>query len=210
MGRDRPITRLAAMPGTKLVTGLVGLAALAAAMAGCGSSADKTLDQADAQSLNAKVVAVENAVAAGNCENAQVAAQDFINAVNDLPDTATTATKDALREAGDSLKSLASDPTQCQQAGATGVGGAQPTTTTTTPPPTTSTPTTTTTTSTTSTTSTTTTKEAPPPENGNGNGNEGPGGDQGGGSGAGDSGSGGGAGGTGGTGGTGAGGIGKK
>jgi hypothetical protein len=208
MGRDRPITRLAAMPGTKLVTGLVGLAALAAAMAGCGSSADKTLDQADAQSLNDKVVAVENAVAAGNCENAQVAAQDFINAVNDLPDTATTATKDALREAGDSLKSLASDPTQCQQAGTTGVGGAQPTTTTTsTPPPTTSTPTTTTTTST---TSTTTTKEAPPPENGNGNGNEGPGGDQGGGSGAGDSGSGGGAGGTGGTGGTGAGGIGKK
>jgi hypothetical protein len=202
MEPNRPITRLAAMPGTKPLAGVLAAAAVVAVLGACGSSAEKTLDPADAQSLNAKVAAVDNAVASGNCENAQVAAQDFIDTVNQLPQSATTDTKDALRSAGDSLKSLAANPSQCQQAGATGVAGAQPTTSSTpTVTPTTTTPTTTTTTAT---TSTTTTKAAPPPaQNGNGNGNEGSGG----GGNQGSSGEGGGSGGD--TGGTGLG-VGKR
>jgi hypothetical protein len=194
------------MPGMKLATGLVAFAAIVVAVAACGSSADKTLSPTDAQTLNSELSAVQDAVARGDCVTAESHAQAFIDAVNNLPDTAGTAEKVALRNAGDNLKSLANDPSQCQPAGATGLSGRQPTTSSTTPSTTAPAPSTTTSTTT---TSTTTTKPAPSENGGNQAGGNGGGGNEGGGSvgggGAADGGTGGG------TGGTGAGGgIGKR
>jgi predicted small lipoprotein YifL len=148
------------MPGMKAVLALLALAATAAALAGCGSSGDKTLDPAEAQSLKTALAGVQQAVSVGDCVTAQARAQDFIDAVNQLPDTAGAQTKSALRAAGDNLKTLANDPSQCHPAGATGVAGAQTsgadatTTTSSVPPPTSTTTTSTTTTSTTTTSST--------------------------------------------------------
>jgi outer membrane murein-binding lipoprotein Lpp len=189
--RRKPITRLAAMPGKKPLTALLALAATVTVVAGCGSNADKTIPPTDAQTLNQQLSAVQQAVAAGDCATALSNAQRFIDTVNQLPDTAGADTKTALRTAGDQLKTLASDPAQCQPSGTTGLTGSKPrTTTSTTPTTTTTTPTTTSTT----TTSTTTTKSAPPPSEG-GN----PGGNPGGGNGGGGA-NGGTSGGTGGTG----------
>ena len=162
--RWKPITRLAAMPGKKPLTALLALAATVVVVAGCGSSgADKTIPPADAQTLNQQLSAVQRAVAAGDCATALSSAQSFIDIVNQLPDTAGADVKTALRTAGDNLKTLASDPAQCQPSGTTGLTGSKPNNTTSSAPATT---TTTPTTTSTTTTSTTTTKSAPPPSGG--------------------------------------------
>jgi len=197
MAPPRAITRLAAMPG-KPLKALFALAAAVAALAGCGSSSsDKTIPPSAAQILNQQLSAVQQAVASGDCKTALSDAQHFVDTVNQLPDTTGPDVKTALRTAGDQLKTLASDPAQCQPTGTTGITGSTPDTTTTTsstPPPTSTTETTTTATTTTSTKSI----PAPSPTGGGGDSQGGgkPGGADGGTSG--------------GTGGTGTGGTGKR
>jgi hypothetical protein len=169
-GRASAITRLAAMPGKKRLAGALAVAAAAVAISACGSSnSDKTIDPADAQSLESALTAVQSAVDEGHCNVAQAEAQNFVDAVNNLPDTVGTDDKDALRDAGENLEQLASDPSQCHAppTGASGITGPQQTSTSTT---TTSTaaPTSTDTTTTSSTTSTTTSQ--PPADNGGGEG----------------------------------------
>lgn len=168
--RRRPVTRLAAMPGKTRLAGVLAAVAAAVAISACGSSGDKaTIPQQNADELNAALNSAQTAVDDGNCKKAENAAGDFIDAVNQLPDTVSTEDKDALRTAGDNLQKLAQDPSQCKpDTGTTSLGGQQPPTTTTAPVttvPTTTTPTTTAT--------TTTTSSTPPPDTG---GNEGGGG----------------------------------
>jgi hypothetical protein len=196
------------MPGKTRLAGALAVVATAMAISACGSSSDNaTIPQQNADELNAALNSAQAAVEAGNCKEAENAAGDFIDAVNNLPDSVSTDDKDGLRAAGANLEKLAQDPSQCKpDTGTTGLPGQQTTTSTT--EPTTTVPTTTTPT----TTSTTTTTSTPPPETGGGN--EGGGGgppSSGGGppsTGGGNTGGGGVGGGSGGTGGTGTGGTG--
>jgi hypothetical protein len=206
-GAQGAVTRLAAMPGQKRLAGVLAVAAAAVALSACGSSSsDKTIDPVNASQLTIALNGVETAVASGNCRLAEARARDFVDVVNNLPDTVGAADKEALRNAGDNMETLAQDRSQCKPAntGASGLSGDQPTTT-----PTTTTPTVPTTTATT--TSTATTSQSPPANQGGGNdGGAATGGGPaptpgGGNSGGGSGGSGGGTG-TGGTGGTGSGG----
>ena len=210
VSRASAATRLAAMPGQKRLAGALAAVAVAVAISACGSSGDNaTIPPENANQLTAALNGVQDAVDAQDCQLAKQRAHDFINAVNELPDTVGTADKDALRSAGENLEKLASNPSQCvPSTGTTGLPGQQTTSTTqsTTSVPTTTVPTTTTTTSTTQTT---------PPENGGGNQGNGGGGSSGNGggeTGGGSNTSGGGGGeaggGSGGTGGTGTGGTG--
>jgi hypothetical protein len=159
-------------------------------VAGCGSNdLNGTIPQPNADTLRADLAQVQEAAARGDCATARSNAEQFKLDVNVLPATAGTDLKDALRDAGDQLVRLASDPSECTPSEATGETGAQTTgsstTSTTSAPPTT-------TSTTTSSPTTTSTKEQPPPPAGGG-GDENGGGNQGGG------GSGGVGGGTGGT-----------
>jgi hypothetical protein len=189
------------MLGQKRLASALAVAAAAVAISACGSSnSDKTIDPADAQTLQTDLNAVQLAVAEGHCNVARARAGEFVAAVNGLPDTVGSTNKDALRNAGAQLETLAQDKSQCQPSPATGttdLGNVQSTTSST-PAPTTTTPPTTTATSTTTSTST-------KPSPGGTGGNQGgpaptPGGNTGGG--------GGGSGGGTGTGGTGTGGTG--
>jgi hypothetical protein len=207
-GRRSAVTRLAAMLGQKRLASALAVAAAAVALSACGSSSgDQTIDPADAQILQTDLNAVQLAVAEGHCNVARARADEFVAAVNGLPDTVGTTNKNALRSAGAHLETLAEDRSQCEPTnttGASGTGGVQPTTssTTTTPAPTTPE-------STTSSTTTSSTTSEPPP--GNSGGNQGGGQTGGGPSGTGGGNTGGGGGGSGGgtgTGGTGTGGTG--
>ncbi len=171
-GRLGALTRLAAMPGKKRLAGALAVAATAVAVSACGSSSSNpTIPSTNATELTTALNGVESAVNQGKCKHAQTEAQNFIDAVNRLPDTVGTTDKEALRSAGENLQKLAKDRSQCKPAvptGTTDLGGAQSTSTTTT------TPTTTTPTTTPTTTDTT-------PSSGNVGGNQG-GGNAGGGS----------------------------
>lgn len=148
-------------------TALLVLAATVSALAGCGSSSsDKTIPPSEAQILNQQLSAVQQAVASGDCKTALSDAQNFVDTVNQLPETTGPDVKTALRTAGDNLKTLANDPSQCQPTGTTGLTGSKPDTTTSSTPPATST--TETTTTATTTTSTTSTKSTPAPSGGGG------------------------------------------
>jgi outer membrane murein-binding lipoprotein Lpp len=194
------------MPPRQRILSMLALVTAAAALAGCGSTdVPKTLSTAETSELNAQLDAIQSAISHGDCTTAEANAQDFVNRVNQLPATVGTDVKAPLQQAGENLKTLATDPSQCNPSGATGLSGAQSTSSSTTEaPPVTSTPEQTTTS--TATTTTSTTKPAPqpsPPENGGGDQGGGPsGGGQGGGN------TGGVGGGTGGTGGTTGGGFG--
>jgi len=209
-GRVNALTRLAAMPGQKRVAGALAVAAAAVAISACGSSSgNPTIPSTNATELTTALNAVESAVNQGKCSRAQAEAQNFIDAVNQLPETVGTKDKEALRNAGENLEKLAQEPSQCKPTpiGTTGTQDAQTTTTTTSAPTVVPTPT-----STTTTTSTT----SEPPGNSGGNQGGGPpngvppgqtgGGDTGGGETGGGAAGGGGGTGTGGSGGTGVGG----
>jgi hypothetical protein len=193
------------MPGQKRVAGALAVAAAAVAISACGSSSsDKTIDPADAQLLQSRLSAVQLAVSEGRCNVAQSRAQDFVDAVNQLPETVGADDKATLRSAGEHLADLAKDPSQCKPS-PTGTSGLQGDQTSTTPTTTTAVPTTTAT--------TTTTTSTPEPAPGNSGGNQGGGPPTGappgqGNTGGGDTGGGGAAGGGGGTGSGGTGGTG--
>jgi outer membrane murein-binding lipoprotein Lpp len=196
-GRNR-LTRLAAMPGTNKIFPLLALCAAVAALSGCGSGDDINgqIPATNADQLNASLDAVRTAAQANppDCEAAASQADQFVNLVNDLPESAGTDLKAALRDAGGNLQQLVND--QCPPTGATGPSGAQPPASSSTPSTsessTTSSSTDTTETTTTSTTSST--QQTQPPGHGNGAGNGGGNGNGGGE----DGGTGGGTGGTGG------------
>jgi hypothetical protein len=197
------ITRLAAMPGQKRLAGVLAVAAVAVAISACGSGDPKTIPPDDAAKLTSALTAVETAINDRHCAEAQARAQDFVQAVNELPDTVGTEDKDTLREAGENLEELAADKNQCKPPPPTGTSDLSSTTssTTTTEPEPTTTETSTTSSTTTSSTTTTTSSEPPPDDSG------GPPSDTGGGppsdtGGGGDTGGGSGGTGTGGTGGT--------
>jgi outer membrane murein-binding lipoprotein Lpp len=200
------------MPGTNRIPPLLALVAAVAALSGCGSGDDikGQIPATNADQLNAALDAVRAAAQANppDCEAAASQADQFVNLVNDLPESAGTDLKAALRDAGGNLQQLVND--QCPPTGATGPSGAQPassSTPSTTDSSTTSSSTDTTETTTTSTTSST--QQTQPPGHGNGagngggDGNGGGGGDGGGGDGGGGDGGGGDGGTGGGTGGTG-------
>jgi hypothetical protein len=150
--KSRPgaITRLAAMPwGTR--TALAAL--VAAAIAGCGSSDDKSIPPDASDQLIAQLNQVEEQVDAGQCELAQGGATVFQTKVGDLPSSVDSDTKKDLSTLADKLVELANN--QCGVAtGATGETGAttSPTESSTTESSTEATTSTSTTTSTTSTT----------------------------------------------------------
>jgi hypothetical protein len=187
------LIRLAAMPGTNRLCAPLGLVAAVVALSGCGSSdVGGEIPQADAAQLNASLDAVNSAIASNDCATASAQADAFVQMVNDLPASAGTELKDALRNAGENLEGLVAD--QCSTTGSTSTkttssSSSEPTTSSTSSS-TTSSSTTSTSTDTTTTTSTTSTTETKPPGGGNQGGN--------GGGGGGDGGTGGGTGGTGG------------
>jgi hypothetical protein len=161
------------MPGRKRLAGALAVAVAAVAISACGSSDDKTIDPADAQGLQSSLDAVQAAINNRDCKRAQAEAQNFVDAVNQLPESVGTDNKETLRSAGERLEELAGDKSQCKPVpvtGASGFSGQQSSTTSTTlaePPPTTTEATT---------TSTTTAASAPEPSSNAGGGNEGQGG----------------------------------
>ena len=168
-GRISALTRLAAMPGQKRVAGALAVAAAALAISGCGSSSSNpTIPSTNATELTTALDAVEAAVNQGKCNRAQAEAQNFIDAVNQLPDTVGTPDKEALRSAGEHLQQLAEEPSQCKPA-PIGTSGTQGTQTTSVPSTTAAVPTTPT-----ATTPTTPTPSEPPPGNSGGNQGGGP------------------------------------
>ena len=171
-GPTNAITRLAAMPGKKRLAVTLAVAAAAVAISACGSSSsDQTIDPADAQKLQSALDGVQSAINARRCNLAQHRADDFVAAVNELPESVGTDDKETLRAAGENLVELAGDENQCKPTpitGASGPTGAESTTSSTTstiPLPDTET----------TTTSTTTSTSEPPPED-QGGGNDGTGG----------------------------------
>jgi hypothetical protein len=152
------------MPGRKRLAGALAVAATALAISACGSSnTDATIEPDDADTLQSALTAVQTAIDQGHCEVAQAEANNFVVAVNELPETVGTDNKEALRAAGENLEELAGDKSQCKpppDTGATGEADVEPTTTA---------PTVTTPTETTTTTSTTSTAPEPPSDEGEGN-----------------------------------------
>jgi hypothetical protein len=160
------------------------LVALAATLSACGGGDQAvTIPQANANQLLGALDRVETACSAQLRSDAVSAANDFIAGVNALPKEVGTDTKDAMRDAGTNLKTLAASckPSSDTTDEATTTTSSSESTTTeptsttaTTTTDTTSTETETTTTSTS--TDTTTTSEPPPPGGGNGGGSGGVGG----------------------------------
>jgi hypothetical protein len=163
------LTRLAAMPAKKRLAVLIAIAALAAAVAGCGSDEiGGTLTPEQATRLNDDLDAVQDATGANQCSTARSAVRDYRTDVFELPSEAGTELKAALQDGGQQLSSLVAD--QCgTAAGATGSSGEQPagsqssndSTSSTTSTPTTTTP---------DPTSAPTEEPPSPPGGGNGNG----------------------------------------
>ena len=151
------------MPGQKRLAGALAVAAAAVAISACGSSDDsKTIPPQNAAQLNEALSAVQSAIDDRQCGKAQQQAQNFVEAVNELPETVGTDDKETLRAAGEHLEDLAADPNQCKP---------EPFGTTDTPTTTSSTtssvvPTTTTTTSSTTTTTSSTEDTEPAPDTG--------------------------------------------
>ncbi|MFL5870098.1 MAG: FIMAH domain-containing protein [Solirubrobacterales bacterium] len=152
------------------------LAALVAAViAGCGSSDDKSIPSDDSGQLIAQLHQVQDQVEAGNCELAQAGAAQFKDSVSNLPASVDSDTKQDLTKLADNLVNLAENPAQCG-GGTTGESGAvtsstESSTTDSSTEPTESTSTTTSTTSTTE-----PDEEQPPSESsGEGQGNQGEG-----------------------------------
>ena len=176
------------MPGTNRLPALLALVAAVAALSGCGSGdINGQIPQTDADELNAALSGVQAAVQSTppDCATAASDANQFVTAVNALPESAGKDLKEALRDAGGNLEQLVNE--QCAPTGVTQPTQTQSThSSSSTPSTTTSSSTTSDTTSTTSTTSTSSTETT---THGNGNG---------GGGGSGDGGTGGGTGGTGG------------
>jgi hypothetical protein len=163
------LTTLAAMPGQKRLAGALAVAAVAVAISACGSSDDKTIPPQNSEQLTSALTAVETAIDNRECGNAQQEAQNFVEAVNELPESVGTEDKEKLRNAGENLEKLAADPNQCKAPPPTGTTDLSDTTTTssttTTPAPTES--------ETTTTTSSTSTTSEPAPEPGGDEGSEG-------------------------------------
>ncbi len=209
MGRVKSLTRLAAMPAKKRLAVLIAIAAIAAAVAGCGSDEIKgTIPASNAAQLRSDLDAARSRKRERRLHGAKARVQDFVEHVDLLPATSGTALKEALRDAGDNLEQLVQEP--CGS-GATGAAGEQPTSSTTKEATATDTTATTGTTSNSSTSTTVPSEEPPSPPgggsgNGLGNGNAGGNGQSNGNPGNGNPGGGGSTGGTGGTGGTGVGG----
>jgi hypothetical protein len=157
------------MPGKKRLAGALAVAAAAVAISACGSSnSDQTIDPAEAQRLQSALDAVQSAINDRRCNLAQDRADDFVAAVNQLPESVGTDNKETLRAAGEHLQELAGDQSQCKPVPVTGPSGeagfestSTSTTTSVVPPP--------------ESTTTTTAASTPEPED-QGGGNEGGGG----------------------------------
>lgn len=163
------VTTLAAMPGTKRLAASLALLAAVAALSGCGSDeVSGEIPAEDALALNEALDGVSASIEA-DCDQAQEYAQDFVDAVNELPQDPSGELKPELQNAGDHLRTLVATECAAEPPATT-----QSTTTTTTSTPTetstTETSTTDTSTTETSTSTTTSTDETTPPGNGNGGG----------------------------------------
>jgi hypothetical protein len=154
--------------------------ALAAGAAGCGSdsSDDVTIPQQNADDMLAALDAVQTACQAEDTTGARTAANDFVQQVNALPEEVGSEAKNALRDAGKNLETLATSSSDCTGGvpEITTDSSTDETTTTSSSTTTEETTTTSTETSTEEDTDTTTTEpppEEPPPDEGNGGGNQG-------------------------------------
>jgi hypothetical protein len=136
--RERPVSRLAAMPGRIQITLLACLCA--AFLAGCGSDVEGTIPNSNSDELISLLDGIEEDVAGGNCELAQDHANEFVDAVNRLPAEVDDEVKGGLQDAAARLEDLSKDQSQCEDTtGETGFDELEPTTA----PTTTTTPTTT-------------------------------------------------------------------
>jgi hypothetical protein len=125
--RQKPLSRLAAMPG-RLRNPLL-VCVLALALAGCGGGDDGTIPPHDADNLLNQLDAIQDDVDGGDCEQAQAHAQEFIDGVNALPDDVDPEVAGELTKAATNLDQLTSDPAECAS-GASGITGAETTDTT--------------------------------------------------------------------------------
>ena len=116
------LSRLAAMPGTCRLSGVLAAAATAVALTGCGSDGGGEIPAADANQLLSQLDAVESAVAQGDCTTATEAANGFAAQVDQLPaDTFSDSNvRSKLVAASANLVGLV--PLQCEQ-GTTGASG---------------------------------------------------------------------------------------
>lgn len=169
-GAEKPLIRLAAMPGRLRMTLLACGAAIA--LVGCGSGDDGTIPQGEADNLVRLLDAIESDVAAGNCEIAEGHSAEFATAVNALSGDVDEKVVQGLTQGADRLIDLSREPGQCDEVtGASGPRTTEEPTTTTTPtveePDTTGTeeP---------DTTTTEETEEPPPEDEGDSEGEEGP------------------------------------
>ena len=104
------------------------IAALAVAatvmIAGCGSGEEGTIPQADADTLLSYVQAVDQNIADNECALAVQQAENFSEGVKDLPPEVDGEVRQGLEEAAVQLLELTSDPSQCDDTGASGASGA--------------------------------------------------------------------------------------
>jgi hypothetical protein len=97
------------MRGTTRSLAVLGLLVAVAALSACGSDEfDGRIPQDNADALRASLAQVRDDVSNGECDSASTGAQAFVDGVNQLPETATTELKDALRSAGEQLERLVS------------------------------------------------------------------------------------------------------
>jgi hypothetical protein len=131
-GTERPVSRLAAMPGRIQITLLACLCA--AILTGCGSDEQGTIPNSNSEQLMGLLDGIEENVAGGNCELAQEQANEFVDAVNQLPAEVDDEVKGGLQDAAAQLVELSNDRSECEDTtGETGFDELEPTTTTTTP-----------------------------------------------------------------------------
>ena len=82
-GTNRPVSRLAAMPGRPQIALLACLSAVA--LGGCGSDEEGTIPVGNSNQLVQILEGIEDNVAGGNCELAQDQANELVDAANALP-----------------------------------------------------------------------------------------------------------------------------
>jgi hypothetical protein len=110
--------------------------ACVATLAACGKSEDPepSIPQGYGENIQAALDRVQTAVDAGECDEAEVIAQNVRNAIDGLPADVPDDVEQALIKASDNLVGQTRDPNQCEQAedpvdtdtGATGEEGAAP------------------------------------------------------------------------------------
>lgn len=128
------------MLGRTRIALLAGVFAIG--IGGCGGNDDGTIPADQSEALLSLLTAVQSSVSTGDCDIAGETAQELVDRVNDLPGEVDNDVQEALTKASQQLVTLADNPEECGDQGATGPDETDTTEPETTEEPTTEEPTT--------------------------------------------------------------------